>query len=57
LGRRLNTDVRAIAIGELWWPEPGATKLHPIAAHELSVLLYSGNPATAHFAEPWRKIG
>lgn len=40
-----------------WWPAPGATKLHPIAAHELSVLLYSGNPATAHFAEPWRKIG
>ena len=39
------------------WPKSASEPLHPIAAHELSVLLYNGNPRWAHFAEPWRKIG
>lgn len=39
------------------WPKADAERLHPIAAHELSVLLYNGNPRWAHFAEPWRKVG
>lgn len=39
------------------WPRAEGEPLHPIAAHELSVLLYNGNPRWAHFAEPWRKVG
>ena len=39
------------------WPKTDGERLHPIAAHELSVLLYNGNPRWAHFAEPWRKVG
>jgi hypothetical protein len=30
--------------------------LHPLAAQELSVLLYNGNPVDAGFSEPWRKL-
>lgn len=40
-----------------YWPKAEGERLHPIAAHELSVLLYNGNPRWAHFAEPWRKVG
>jgi transposase len=39
-----------------WWPTPGDTKLHPLASHELAVLLNAGDPPGARFAEPWRKI-
>ena len=39
------------------WPKVEGERLHPIASHELSVLLYNGNPRLAQFAEPWRKIG
>jgi len=38
-----------------WWPtatEPAS----PLAAAQLQVLLYGGNPESARFAEPWRKI-
>ncbi len=40
-----------------WWP-PAATSapLHPLAAHQLSVLLMNGHPELARFQEPWRKL-
>ena len=39
------------------WPEPGQEALLPMQAQELSVLLYNGAPAGAHFPEPWRPVG
>ena len=39
-----------------WWPTSTAQKLHPFAAHQLSVLLYNGNPLQANFAPAWRKL-
>ena len=38
-----------------WWPEPKTAVLHPLAAQQLSVLLYNGNPLQANFAPEWRK--
>jgi hypothetical protein len=66
------TSIRALCFdGHGWWlcsrrfsrgkvdhrPKAVGDRLHPIAAHELSVLLYNGNPRWAHFSEPWRKVG
>jgi transposase len=40
-----------------WWPSPTEeTPLHPLAAQELSVLLYQGSPDQARFAEAWREL-
>lgn len=39
-----------------WWPQKADTPLHPLAAQQLSVLLYNGLPEQAGFAAPWRKI-
>ncbi len=39
-----------------WWPSATGELLHPLAAHQLSVLLYHGHPLHAHFAEPWRRL-
>lgn len=39
-----------------WWPPADGQSLHPLAAQELTVLLYNGNPVDARFAEPWRKL-
>jgi transposase len=39
-----------------WWPDSNGQTLHPLAAQELSVLLYNGNPVDAHFSESWRKL-
>lgn len=39
-----------------WWPQSNGEALHPLAAQELSVLLYNGNPVDAGFSEPWRKL-
>ena len=39
-----------------WWPTSTAQKLHPLAAQQLSVLLYNGNPLQADFAPAWRKL-
>lgn len=50
--------VRRFSQGKLvWWPTSAGEKLHPLAAQQLSVLLYHGHPERAHFAEPWRKLG
>lgn len=38
------------------WPAAAETHLHPLLAQQLSVLIYNGNPATANFADHWRKV-
>lgn len=39
-----------------WWPQPGDHKLSPLAAAELHVLLYNGQPDSARFAPDWRAL-
>ena len=39
-----------------WWPESTNAPLHPLAAQQLSVLLYHGHPELARFAESWRQL-
>ncbi|MCA1602211.1 MAG: IS66 family insertion sequence element accessory protein TnpB [Acidobacteria bacterium] len=39
-----------------WWPASKTAVLHPLAAQQLSVLLYNGNPLQANFAPEWRKL-
>lgn len=39
-----------------WWPRSADEAVHPMAAHELAVLLFNGRPDAAQFPEPWRKL-
>ncbi len=39
-----------------WWPPTTDAPLHPLAAHQLSVLLMNGHPELARFQEPWRRL-
>ena len=40
-----------------WWPTAtGDERTLHLAAHQLQVLLWSGNPAGAQVAPPWRQI-
>jgi len=39
-----------------WWPKSSGAPLHPLAAHQLSVLLMNGHPELARFQAPWRKL-
>jgi hypothetical protein len=40
-----------------WWPTAtGDERTLQLAAHQLQVLLWSGNPAGAQVAPPWRQI-
>lgn len=39
-----------------WWPKSTGEALTPLAAQQLQVLLYNGDPITAKMAEPWRRI-
>jgi transposase len=39
-----------------WWPSTQDTLLHPMQAHQLSVLLYNGLPEQAQFAPAWRAL-
>jgi transposase len=39
-----------------WWPTCDGQALHPLAAQQLAVLLYNGNPLQANFASDWRKL-
>ncbi|MDQ3684950.1 MAG: IS66 family insertion sequence element accessory protein TnpB [Acidobacteriota bacterium] len=39
-----------------WWPEATGAPLHPLAAHQLSVLLMNGHPDLARFADAWRRL-
>jgi transposase len=41
-----------------WWPTTATdAAVHPLAAQQLSVLLYHGHPQLARFTEDWRKLG
>jgi transposase len=39
-----------------WWPDRSNEKLRTLAAQQLSVLLYNGNPLQANFAPEWRQL-
>jgi transposase len=39
-----------------WWPKPSGAPLHPLAAHQLSVLLMNGHPDGARFQDAWRRL-
>lgn len=38
-----------------WWPHAEGTSV-PLAARELSILLWNGHPDQAHMAEDWRRV-
>jgi transposase len=40
-----------------WWPGRPGTATRALAAHELQVLLYGGDPAATKAAPPWRRVG
>jgi transposase len=50
--------IRRFSRGTLqWWPIPTSdSRLHPLQAHQLSVLLYNGLPERASFLPPWREL-
>jgi transposase len=39
-----------------YWPTSEDEALSPMAAKQLQVILYNGDPSTAQFAEDWRKL-
>ena len=39
-----------------WWLDDDAQPLHPLAAQQLAVVLYNGDPHTARFAPDWHKL-
>ena len=39
-----------------WWPDAGSNAITQLAAQQLQVLLYNGDPDKARMAEPWRKL-
>lgn len=39
-----------------WWPASPDARLSPLAAAELQVLLYNGQPDAARFASDWRRL-
>jgi transposase len=40
-----------------WWPGRPGTATHALAAHEVQVLLYGGDPTATTAAPPWRRVG
>lgn len=39
-----------------WWPKPAEDRLHPLAVHELQLLIWNGNPAKSEVTPNWRPI-
>lgn len=39
-----------------WWPTSSHEAAHPLAAQELAVILYAGDPSRASFSPDWRKL-
>jgi len=39
-----------------WWPTGSDAAAHPLAAQELAVILYAGDPRLASFSPDWRKL-
>ena len=47
--------LRRFSRGQLqWWPKKTTTPLTPLAAQQLQIMLYQGNPNTAQLAANWR---
>lgn len=39
-----------------WWPQSGQSACQSLEAHQLQLLLWNGEPATARAAPMWRRI-
>ena len=39
-----------------WWPADVSASAHALAAQELAVVLYGGDPSRASFSPDWRKL-
>jgi len=39
-----------------WWPVNGHSPARPLAAHQLQILLYNGNPQQTGVPPEWRRI-
>lgn len=39
-----------------WWPKETTAAVETLAAHELQVLLWNGDPKRAHVAPAWRQV-
>jgi len=39
-----------------WWPKSSENRLHPLAVHELQLLIWNGNPAKSEVSPNWRPI-
>lgn len=39
-----------------WWPEKSDNQIHPLAAHELLLLIWNGNPAKSGISPDWRSV-
>jgi transposase len=39
-----------------WWPKTESEPLSTLAAKQLQILIYNGDPSTVQFAEDWRKL-
>lgn len=39
-----------------WWPKPNDTAVHPLAPHELQLLIWNGDPQSCRVAPAWRPI-
>ncbi len=40
----------------LWWPRHEDEQVCPVAAHELQLLIWAGDPTSARVAEMWKRI-
>lgn len=48
---------RRFSAGRLrWWPSGQTGAVSPLAAQQLQILLYNGDPTRVDFAEPWRRV-
>jgi len=39
-----------------WWPKQSDHRLHPLATHELQLLIWNGNPSKSDVTPDWRPI-
>lgn len=39
-----------------WWPDRGGEQTHGLAAHELQLLIWNGNPGSARVSGMWRRV-
>jgi transposase len=39
-----------------WWPKKSDHSMHPLAAHELLMLIWNGDPTKSNVKPPWKPI-